>query len=152
MTTETAPAGPQAVTGKEYQLLINGQDVAPEVRRDDGAPLSGEQRCHRRQVPEARPRRTWTRRSRRRERRSISGGWSKAPARQRATVLRKAADKIREEMNDLSRLLASEVGKPVSEAGMEVALTADVFEYYAGMAINDEGPGGVELHRRRDRA
>ena len=30
MTTETAPAAPQAVTGKEYQLLINGQQVAPK--------------------------------------------------------------------------------------------------------------------------
>ncbi len=30
MTTETAPAAPQAVSGKEYQLLINGQHVAPK--------------------------------------------------------------------------------------------------------------------------
>src|SRR3989442_4996191 len=30
MTTETAPAAPQAVSGKEYQLLINGQWVAPK--------------------------------------------------------------------------------------------------------------------------
>src|SRR5207244_11672381 len=30
MTTESAPAAPQAVSGKEYQLLINGQQVAPK--------------------------------------------------------------------------------------------------------------------------
>ncbi|MEO6197480.1 MAG: aldehyde dehydrogenase family protein, partial [Dehalococcoidia bacterium] len=65
--------------------------------------------------------------------------WSKAPARQRADVLRRTADKIRSELNELARLLASEVGKPLSEASMEVALTADVFDYYSGLALNVKG-------------
>ena len=138
MTTETAPAGPQAVTGKEYQLLINGQEVAPR---------SGEMMERRypanndvivAKFPKASEEDVDAAIQAAREA-FDKGGWSKAPARQRATVLRKAADKIREEMSELSRLLASEVGKPVSEAGMEVALTADVFDYYAGMAINVKG-------------
>ena len=54
-------------------------------------------------------------------------------------VLRKTADKIRGELNDLSRLLASEVGKPLAEASMEVALTANVFDYYAGLAAEIKG-------------
>src|SRR3972149_5422110 len=86
MTTETAK--PQAVSGKEYQLLINGQPT---------------------------------------------------PARNRAAVLRKAADKIRQESAELARLLASEVGKPLGEASMEVTMTADVFDYYAGLALDIKG-------------
>jgi aldehyde dehydrogenase (NAD+)/betaine-aldehyde dehydrogenase len=54
-------------------------------------------------------------------------------------VLRKAAEKIRDELNDLAKILASEVGKPLSEASMEVALTAQVFDYYAGLAVEIKG-------------
>src|SRR3989304_4482356 len=37
------------------------------------------------------------------------------------------------------RLLPRGGGKPLSEAGMEVAMTADVFDYYAGLALNVKG-------------
>jgi acyl-CoA reductase-like NAD-dependent aldehyde dehydrogenase len=138
MTTETAPAGPQAVTGKEYQLLINGQEVAPK---------SGEMMERRypanHDVTVAR----FPKASEEDVDAAIeaartafdNGSWSNAPARNRAAVLRRTADKIRAEQNDLARLLASEVGKPLSEAGIEVALTADVFEYYAGLALDIKG-------------
>jgi aldehyde dehydrogenase (NAD+)/betaine-aldehyde dehydrogenase len=68
-----------------------------------------------------------------------NGSWSNSPAAQRAMVLRKAAEKIRDELNDLAKILASEVGKPLSEASMEVALTAQVFDYYAGLAVEIKG-------------
>jgi acyl-CoA reductase-like NAD-dependent aldehyde dehydrogenase len=138
MTTETAPAGPQAVTGKEYQLLINGQGVAPKSGEMMERRYPANNEVIVAKFPKASEEDVDAAIQAAREA-FDKGGWAKAPARQRATVLRKAADKIREEMNDLSRLLASEVGKPVSEAGMEVALTADVFDYYAGMAINVKG-------------
>jgi acyl-CoA reductase-like NAD-dependent aldehyde dehydrogenase len=138
MTTETAPAGPQAVTGKEYQLLINGQQVAPKSgemleRRypaNSDVTVAKFPKANEEDVDAAiQAARTAF----------DNGSWSNAPARNRAAVLRRAADKIRAEQNDLARLLASEVGKPLSEAGIEVALTADVFEYYAGLALDIKG-------------
>jgi acyl-CoA reductase-like NAD-dependent aldehyde dehydrogenase len=138
MTTETAPAAPQAVTGKEYQLLINGQQVAPKSgemmeRRypaNNDVTVAKFPKANEEDVDAAieAARKAYD-----------SGGWSNAPARNRAAVLRRTADKIRAEQNDLARLLASEVGKPLSEAGIEVALTADVFEYYAGLALDIKG-------------
>ncbi len=136
MTTEVAR--PQAVSGKEYQLFINGQWV----------PASSGEMLERRypantDVVVA----TFPAASEEDVDSAIlaarkafdTGGWAKAPARQRAEVLRKTAQKVRDELNDLAKLLASEVGKPVSEAGMEVALVAEVFDYYAGMALNVKG-------------
>ena len=136
MTTETAR--PQAVAGKEYQLLINGQQTPSR---------SGE--TLERRYPANHDVTVATFPSATTEdvdaaidaaRKAFdNGSWSNAPATQRAMVLRKAADKIRSELNDLARLLASEVGKPVSEASMEVALTAQVFDYYSGLALDIKG-------------
>ena len=134
MATETAT---QAVTDKTYQLIINGDFVAPKsgetFQRHNPAngevvaicPRAGEEDTDA-AIQAARD--AFDR-----------GDWARAPARQRAEVLRKAAVKIRDEHNELARLLASEVGKPLSEAGMEVAMTADVFDYYAGLALDIKG-------------
>ncbi len=136
MTTETAK--PQAVAGKSYQLFINGDWVAPTsgetLQRRYPAnldvvvatfPKANEQDTDA-AVQAARTA-------------FDSGVWSNAPAKQRATVLRKTAEKIRAEMNDLGRLLASEVGKPLGEATLEVVMAADVFDYYAGLALDVKG-------------
>ncbi len=136
MTTETAK--PQAITDKSYQLLIGGEWLAPKTgatfeRRYPAnqdlvvavCPKGGEEDV---EAAIAAARKAFD-----------SGVWSNAPAKQRAAVLRKAADKIREESNYLSRLLASEVGKPLGEASLEVGMTADVFDYYAGLALDVKG-------------
>ncbi len=136
MTTETAK--PAAVAGKDYQLLING----------DWSPGSSGQKLERRypanqDVVVA----TFPSASEEDVDRAIqaartafdNGSWSKAPAAQRAQVLRNVAQKIRDEQNELARLLASEVGKPLSEATMEVALNAVVYDYYAGLALDVKG-------------
>jgi len=68
-----------------------------------------------------------------------SGTWSKAPATQRATVLRNIAAKIREELMPLAQLLSKEVGKPTGMAVGEVAMAADVYDYYAGLALDMRG-------------
>ncbi|MEX2392243.1 MAG: aldehyde dehydrogenase family protein [Dehalococcoidia bacterium] len=136
MTTEVATPG--AVSGKEYKLLINGEWVPSS----SGETLERRYPANTDVVVATFPAATTedTDKAIAAARAAFdSGSWSRAPARQRADVLRRAAQKIRDEMNDLAKLLASEVGKPVSEAGMEVALTADVFEYYAGMAMNVKG-------------
>jgi acyl-CoA reductase-like NAD-dependent aldehyde dehydrogenase len=136
MTTETAK--PQAVAGKEYQLLIGGQWEAAT----SGETLERRYPANKDVVVARFPAATSedTDRAIEAARKAFDGGaWSKAPAKQRAQVLRKAAEIIRNEMNPLAQLLASDVGKPITEATMEVALTADVFEYYAGLALDVRG-------------
>ncbi len=136
MTTETAK--PQAVAGKEYQLLINGQWVAASNGEKLERRFPANQDVLVATFPKASEKDTDAAIQAARAA-FDSGSWSAAPARSRANVLRKAAEKIREEQTELSRLLASEVGKPMTEAAMEVALTADVFEYYSGLALNVKG-------------
>ncbi len=54
-----------------------------------------------------------------------------APA-ERADLLRQISAAIRERVDDLARLEARNVGKPISDARGEVGMVADVFGYYAG--------------------
>lgn len=68
-----------------------------------------------------------------------SGVWSKAPATQRAAVLRNIAAGIRAELAALAQLLSKEVGKPVNMAIAEIAMAADVYDYYAGLALDIKG-------------
>ncbi|MEX0785062.1 MAG: aldehyde dehydrogenase family protein [Dehalococcoidia bacterium] len=68
-----------------------------------------------------------------------SGAWSNAPAKQRHDVLRKIADSIRAQIGPLGTLLAQEVGKPIGMAMAEVAMAADVYEYFAGVTLDMKG-------------
>jgi acyl-CoA reductase-like NAD-dependent aldehyde dehydrogenase len=68
-----------------------------------------------------------------------SGVWSNAPAKQRHDVLRKVADGIRAQIGPLATLLAQEVGKPIGMAMAEVAMSADVYEYFAGLTLDLHG-------------
>lgn len=73
-------------------------------------------------------------------RRAFDGGtWSNAPARQRHDVLRKVADGIRANIGPLAALLAQEVGKPLNMAMGEAALSADVYDYFAGISLDMHG-------------
>ena len=56
---------------------------------------------------------------------------SVAPA-DRADLLRQISAAVRERLDDLARLEARNVGKPISDARAEVGMVADVFGYYAG--------------------
>ena len=60
------------------------------------------------------------------------GAWSNAPAKQRHEVLRKIADGLRAQIAPMATLLAREVGKPLNMAMGEVAMSADVYDYFAG--------------------
>ncbi|MBI4570555.1 MAG: aldehyde dehydrogenase, partial [Chloroflexi bacterium] len=68
-----------------------------------------------------------------------SGVWSNAPAKQRHDVLRKVADGMRAQIGPLATLLAQEVGKPIGMAMAEVAMAADVYEYFAGVTLDLHG-------------
>src|SRR5579872_4644904 len=58
--------------------------------------------------------------------------WKAVSPKDRANLMRKIAVAIRDHSEELARLEARNVGKPISDARGEVGMVADVFNYYAG--------------------
>ncbi len=56
--------------------------------------------------------------------------WKSRPAKERAQVLRRVADLMLENVDDLARLMVTEQGKPLAEAKVEVAYAASFFEWF----------------------
>ena len=138
MTTETrTPDAKPAAEGKTYQMLIDGQWVNAKSGKtfDRLNPANGElvgtyplAGIEDADVAIEAARRAFD-----------SGTWSKAPAKQRHDALRKIADGLRAQMVPIGTLLSKEVGRPIGMAIGEVAMTADVFEYFAGVALDIKG-------------
>ena len=61
--------------------------------------------------------------------------WRNEPMARRADVLRRAANIMRSKSEELARYITLEMGKLINESVAEVALSADILEYYA-----DNGP------------
>ena len=61
-------------------------------------------------------------------------GWRATPAIQRARILRKAADLMRERALEIATAMTSEQGKALAEAKGEVEYAASFFEWFAGEA------------------
>ena len=57
--------------------------------------------------------------------------WRKTTAYERAKVIRKAVDLIRQRADAIATTLTMEEGKPLGEAKLEVGVTADIIEWYA---------------------
>src|SRR5262245_7470546 len=75
-------------------------------------------------------------------------GWMKLTAYDRAKVLKKTADLMRERADAIARTLTLEQGKPLAEAKAEVLHSADTFEWFAeegkrayGQVIPNSLPG-----------
>lgn len=60
--------------------------------------------------------------------------WRRVPAYDRAMILRKAANLLRERADYIGRRMTLEQGKPFAEARLEALISADIFDYTA-----DEG-------------
>jgi succinate-semialdehyde dehydrogenase / glutarate-semialdehyde dehydrogenase len=60
--------------------------------------------------------------------------WRDRPAIERARILRRAADVVRERRSEIAALMTAEQGKPLSEAAGEVEYAASFFEWFAGEA------------------
>jgi succinate-semialdehyde dehydrogenase / glutarate-semialdehyde dehydrogenase len=58
-------------------------------------------------------------------------GWAALPLPERAAVLRRAAEVLRAEAEDLALLVTREMGKPLAEARAEVEKCATACDYYA---------------------
>lgn len=79
-------------------------------------------------------------------------GWMKQTAYDRAKVLKKTADLMRERVDAIARTLTMEQGKPLAEARAEVLHSADTFEWFAeegkrayGQIIPNSAPGKRHL-------
>ncbi|MBB4955195.1 succinate-semialdehyde dehydrogenase/glutarate-semialdehyde dehydrogenase [Agrobacterium vitis] len=57
--------------------------------------------------------------------------WRKVSFADRAKVMHAAAEILRKDVDDYAKLLTLEMGKVIGEAKAEVALSADIFDYYA---------------------
>ncbi len=76
--------------------------------------------------------------------------WREIAPSERAGLLRDVAARVRDSLEELARLEARNVGKPISDARGEVGMVADVFDYYAGAPerlLGDTIPvaGGIDL-------
>lgn len=78
--------------------------------------------------------------------------WMKLPSWERAKVLKKTADLMRQRVNDLARTLTMEQGKPLAEAKAEMLHSADTFEWFGeegkrayGQLIPNSAPGKRHL-------
>ncbi len=60
-------------------------------------------------------------------------GWSKSTGRDRGALLRKVAQGVREQREQLMQLQSSNSGKPLFEAGIDVDDVVATFDYYAGL-------------------
>ncbi|TMK94991.1 MAG: aldehyde dehydrogenase [Actinobacteria bacterium] len=82
------------------------------------------------------------------------GPWSRMAARARGRVLTRASFLIRERQEELARLEARNVGKPIGAARAEIDLVANVYEYWGGAANKIFGetipvvPGGLDISLR----
>jgi acyl-CoA reductase-like NAD-dependent aldehyde dehydrogenase len=70
--------------------------------------------------------------------RAFNGEWRRINTRDRGRLLLKLSQLIRDNADELAKLEARNVGKPIRDARDEVGLAANVFEYYAG-ATNKVG-------------
>jgi acyl-CoA reductase-like NAD-dependent aldehyde dehydrogenase len=76
--------------------------------------------------------------------------WRRVAPGERAALMRAFAAGVRDRADELARLEARNAGKPISDARGEVAMVADVFDYYAGAPerlLGDTIPvaGGVDF-------
>lgn len=76
--------------------------------------------------------------------------WRAVTPKDRANLLRRMAAAIHDHAEELAQLEARNVGKPINDARGEVAMVADVFNYYAGAPERLLGktipvPGGVDM-------
>jgi acyl-CoA reductase-like NAD-dependent aldehyde dehydrogenase len=77
-------------------------------------------------------------------------GWAAVPPSDRARMLRGLASLVGDHADELSLLETRNVGKPISDSRGEVAMVAEVFQFYAGAVDKHYGEtipvtGGVDL-------
>jgi acyl-CoA reductase-like NAD-dependent aldehyde dehydrogenase len=67
------------------------------------------------------------------------GEWRKMTARQRGKLLWRVAERLEERKDEFARVETLNNGKPLFESGIDMAMTIQTFEYYAGWTTKIEG-------------
>jgi acyl-CoA reductase-like NAD-dependent aldehyde dehydrogenase len=67
------------------------------------------------------------------------GAWRKMTARQRGKLLWRMAERMEERKDEFARVETLNNGKPLFESGIDMAMTIQTFEYYAGWTTKIEG-------------
>ncbi len=62
---------------------------------------------------------------------SVEGRWGSTPGHERSRILRAVAERLRADRETMARLIASEVGKPIFDARVEVERAAGVYTFAA---------------------
>jgi acyl-CoA reductase-like NAD-dependent aldehyde dehydrogenase len=68
-----------------------------------------------------------------------TGVWARLAPGERARVMRRAADLIRQRADEIGAVESRDTGKPLGQATGEVAVAADFFTYFAGLAEQPDG-------------
>jgi acyl-CoA reductase-like NAD-dependent aldehyde dehydrogenase len=74
-----------------------------------------------------------------------AGDWSRAPGKDRATLLLAVADLIARERDRIALLETLESGKPISQAKAEIDTAEDLWRYAAALARTNEGSSNNAL-------
>ena len=82
---------------------------------------------------------------------AAQASWAASAPRDRARILRRAADALRDEAEEMARILTAEMGKPLAESRAEVEFAADYLEWFAEEAVRVSGrtqssPDGESAH------
>jgi len=70
---------------------------------------------------------------------AFEGAWRDTAPRQRGRLLWKLAERLEERMDEFARVETLHNGKPLFESRIDMAMTIQTFEYYAGWATKIEG-------------
>ncbi len=116
-----------------WQLLIDGQRVDGDERRDVINPATGQVFAS---VPEASANDVATALA---AARRTQPAWAAMAPIERAQIMRRIADLIRRDAESLARLVVSEEGKPITEARGEIGGAAEFFDFFAEFARRIEG-------------
>ncbi|MFL5847051.1 MAG: aldehyde dehydrogenase [Solirubrobacteraceae bacterium] len=70
---------------------------------------------------------------------AYDGGWSSAPATERAAVINRLGDLIDEHLPELFALETRNNGRPLVETRAQLSRASEIFRYYAALAVTQRG-------------
>ena len=70
---------------------------------------------------------------------ALDGAWGRMPAAERGRILLRIGDLVTERLDDLARLEAADVGKPLAQARADAVALARYMEFYGGAADKIHG-------------
>ena len=117
----------------DWRMLIDGKLVDAKEHRAVSNPATGETYA---EVPEASAEQVAEALA---AARKAQRAWGHAAPIERAAVMKRIAAKVREQAEELARIVVSEQGKPILEARGEAAGTAEFFDYFAEFARRIQG-------------